>query len=80
MEILRAEPSSVRGEERLAIIRSGEPVDGVGSPQPIEVCKALFPEGVVVVLHLRDVGEIVGSHVEVPRDPNEREREVELDL
>ena len=59
----RTGPSSA--EQRLAVLGGSKAIDRVRAPQPVEVCKPLLAQAIVVLQHSRHVREVVGAHVEV---------------
>ena len=78
-----AESAGVGGAQPLAVLRRREAIDAViavGAPQAVQVLKPLAPQPIVVVLHSRNVRQVVGTHIAIARDPLECEGEPVLDL
>ena len=80
VEVVGSESSGVGGVQPLAVLRRREAIDTVEAPQAVQVLKPLAQQPIVVVLHSRNVRQVVGTHIAIARDPLECEGEPVLDL
>ena len=80
VEVVGAESAGVGGAQPLAVRCRREAIDTVGVPQAVQILKPRAQQPIVVVLHSRNVRQVVGTHFAIARDPLECEGEPLLDL